>query len=116
MVIDMNDAKRKTLAQLKAFLDGSAAVDFRPAGDDLERYAHITAVLRRFGYGGLGRADKGLVRRYLMHTTGCSRAQLARLVKRAANGATSGRRNSSCECIGVTQAGVDSRRVRKTAP
>jgi len=39
MVIDMNDAKLKTLAQLRAFLDGSAGVDFRPAGDDLARYA-----------------------------------------------------------------------------
>jgi transposase InsO family protein len=87
MVIDMNDAQLKTLAQLKAFLDGSAAVDFRPAGDDLARYAHITAVLGRFGYGRLRRTDKGLVRSYLAHTTGYSRAQLARLVKRAAKGA-----------------------------
>ena len=82
----MNDAKLKTLAQLKAFLDGSAVVDFRPAGDDLARYAQITAVLGRFGYGGLKRTDKGLVRRYLMHTTSYLRAQLARLVKRAAKG------------------------------
>ena len=66
MVIDMNDAKLTTLAQLKAFLDGSAVVDFGPAGDDLARYAHITAVLARFGYRGLRRTDRGLVRRYLM--------------------------------------------------
>ena len=87
MVIDMNDAKLTTLAQLEAFLDGSAVVDFGPAGDDLARYAHITGVLARFGYRGLRRTDRGLVRRYLMHTTGYSRAQLARLVKRAAKGA-----------------------------
>ena len=86
MVIDMNDAKLKTLAQVKAFLEGSAVVDFQSAGDDLARYAHISSVLGRFGYGGLKRTDKGLVRRYLMHTTGYSRAQLARLVKRAAKG------------------------------
>ena len=82
----MNDAKLKTLAQVKAFLEGSAVVDFQSAGDDLARYAHISSVLGRFGYGGLKRTDKGLVRRYLMHTTGYSRAQLARLVKRAAKG------------------------------
>lgn len=45
------------------------------------------AVLGRFGYGRLRRTDKELVRRYLMHTTGYSRAQLVRLVKRAAKGA-----------------------------
>jgi len=43
IVIDMNDAKLKTVARLKAFLDGSAAVDLGPAEDDLARYAHITA-------------------------------------------------------------------------
>ena len=43
MVIDMNDAKLKTLAQLQAFLHGSAGVEFRPTGDDLARYAHIRA-------------------------------------------------------------------------
>ena len=83
----MNDAKLKTLAQLKAFLDGSAGVAFQPAGDDRARYEHIAAVLRRFGYRGLGRADKGLVRRYLAHTTGYSRAQVTRLLKRALKGA-----------------------------
>jgi hypothetical protein len=87
MVIDMNDAKLKTLAQLKAFLDGSAGVAFQPAGDDRARYEHIGAVLRRFGYRGLGRADKGLVRGHLAHTTGYSRAQVTRLLKRALKGA-----------------------------
>jgi transposase InsO family protein len=87
MVIDMNDAKLKTLAQLRAFLDGSAGVAFQPAGDDRARYEHIAAVLRRFGYRGLGRADKGLVRRYLAHTTGYSRAQVTRLLKRGLKGA-----------------------------
>lgn len=87
MVIDMNDAKLKTLAQLQAFLDGSAGVAFQPAADDRARYEHIAAVLCRFGYRGLGRTDKGLVRRYLAHTTGYSRAQLTRLLKRALKGA-----------------------------
>ena len=44
--------------------------------------AHIGKVLRRFSYWKLGRADKGLVRRYLERTTGLSRAQLTRLVGR----------------------------------
>ena len=86
MVIDMNDAKLKTLAQVKVFLDGSTEVDFRSAGDDLARYAHVAAVLGRLGYARLRRADKGLVLRYLRHTTGYSRQQLARLVERALTG------------------------------
>ena len=87
MVIDMNDAKLKTLGQVKAFLDGSGGVEFGPVGDDQARYAHIGAVLRRFDYGRLRRPDKGLVRRYLAHTTGYSRAQVTRLVERVLAGA-----------------------------
>lgn len=33
MVIDMNDEQLDTLAQLRAFLDGTAAVDFAVAAD-----------------------------------------------------------------------------------
>jgi transposase InsO family protein len=83
----MNEAKLETLAQLKAFLESSAGVEFRPVGDDSRRYEHIGALLRRFGYGRLRRAEKGLVRRYLVHTTGYSRAQVARLIQRALRGA-----------------------------
>ena len=65
MVIDMNDTKLRTLAQVRAFLEGSAGVEFQPTGDDRTGYEHIGAVLRRFGYRALGRADKGLVRRFI---------------------------------------------------
>lgn len=81
MVIDMNDAQLKTLDQIREFLAGTAAVAFKPAGDDAARYRFITAVLSRFGYSRLGRPDKGLLRSYLMRTTGYSRAQVARLVR-----------------------------------
>jgi hypothetical protein len=74
-VIDMNYAKLKTLVQLKAFLEGGAAIEFRPVGDDLACYEHVGAVRRRFGYGRLRCPDKRLVRRYLAHATGYSRAQ-----------------------------------------
>ncbi len=43
-------------------------------------------VLRRFGYGRLGKADKGLILRYLERTTGYSRQQITRLVKRGQSG------------------------------
>ena len=58
-------------------------VEFRRCGKDEDRYRHIERVLRRFGYARLKRADKGLVVRYLMRTTGYSRPQLVRLIKRA---------------------------------
>ncbi len=87
MVIDMNDAKLKTLAQLQAFLQGSAGIEFQPAGDDQARYRHIGAVLGRFGYRRLRRPGKGLVRRYLRQTTGYSRQQLTRLIERTLAGA-----------------------------
>lgn len=82
MVIDMNETKLATLAQLGAFVAGTAAVVFQPKLGDDGRYQHISGVLRRFRYRTLKRADKGVVLRYLAHTTGYSRQQLTRLVKR----------------------------------
>ncbi|MBS3916082.1 MAG: hypothetical protein KGZ31_00140, partial [Sulfuritalea sp.] len=64
---------------MRRFLEGTAKVEFQGCGKDEDRYRHIAAVLRRFGYGALGRANKGLVIRYLMRTTGYSRQQLTRL-------------------------------------
>jgi transposase InsO family protein len=77
----MNDAQLKTLDQIREFLAGTAGVGFSPAGDDAARYRFIAAVLSRFAYSRLGRPDKGLLRAYLMRTTGYSRAQVARLVR-----------------------------------
>ena len=80
MVIDMNDEQLHTLAQLRAFLDGTAAVDFAVAAE--ARYDFIARTVRRFGYGRLKRADKGVVLRFLERVSGYSRQQLTRLVKR----------------------------------
>ena len=80
MVIDMNDEQLHTLAELQAFLDGTVAVDFAVAAD--ERYDFIARTVRRFGYGRLKRADKGVVLRFLERVSGYSRQQLTRLVKR----------------------------------
>ena len=81
MVIDMNDKQLATLAQLRAFLDGTTAVDFAVAA--AERYAFIARTLQRFGYRRLPRASKGVVLRFLERVSGYSRQQLTRLVKRA---------------------------------
>jgi transposase InsO family protein len=86
MVIDMSEQKLVTLSQLRQFLDGTQEVEFRGCGKDPDRYRHIEGVLRRFGYARRKRADKGLLMRYLMRTTGYSRQQLVRLIKRAPAG------------------------------
>ena len=87
MVIDMKEDRLVTLPQLRQFVEGTTEVEFRRCGKDEDRYLHIEGVLRRFGYARLKRADKGLVVRYLMRTTGYSRPQLVRLIKRARAGA-----------------------------
>ncbi len=87
MVIDMNEDRLVTLSQLQQFVEGTTEVEFRRCGKDEGCYRHIEGVRRRFGYARLKRADKGLVVRYLMRTTGYSRAQLVRLIKRARGGA-----------------------------
>jgi transposase InsO family protein len=81
MVIEMNDSQLTTLEQIQAFLAGTAAVVFAAPADDAARYRFIARVLTRFGYRRLRRADKGLIRHYLMRTTGYSRAQVARLLR-----------------------------------
>ncbi len=82
----MNEDRLVTLPQLRQFVEGTTEVEFRRCGKDEDRYRHIEGVLRRFGYARLKRADKGLVVRYLMRTTGYSRPQLVRLIKRARAG------------------------------
>ena len=80
MVIDMNDEQLQTLAQLRAFLDGTMEVDFAvPAA---ERYGFIARTVRRFGYGRLKRAEKAVLLRFLERVSGYSRQQISRLVKR----------------------------------
>ena len=81
MVIDMNEERLHTVAQLQAFLDGTIAVEFAVAG--AERYDFITRTVRRFGYRRLRRADKAVLLRFVERVSGYSRQQVSRLVKRA---------------------------------
>ena len=66
MVIDMKEQKLNTVAQLRAFLEGTEAVQFEAFGEgDSARYAFIEAVVKRLRYQRLKRSDKGVVMRYL---------------------------------------------------
>ena len=95
MVIDMNEQQLNTVAQLRAFLNGTQEVQFEPRGEDTKRYVFITAVVKRLRYRRLVRADKGVVLRYLERTVGYSRQHLTRLVRRALRGEVLAKRYTS---------------------
>lgn len=80
MVIDMNDTKLVTLEQLRGFLAGAADLGLTAVADSAARYGLIKGALKRFKYPLLGKADRGVVRRYLLRVTGYSRPQLTRLI------------------------------------
>lgn len=83
MVIDMEETRLQTLAQVKAFLDGTQDVAFLIP--KAERHRFIERVLKRFGYAPHGRADKGVLLRYIERMTGLSRQQVTRLVRQYLN-------------------------------
>ena len=82
MVIDINEAQVRTLQQVREVLAGTQALYLRPIGDEPERYAWIEAVLKRFDYRQLKRADRGALLAYLQRLSSYSRAQVTRLVAR----------------------------------
>ncbi len=79
MVTYMNDTKIRTLDDVRAFLAGSAAMEFSITDKD-ERYRWIEQTLRRFNYRTRGRAERGVLLRYLERVSGYSRQTLTRLV------------------------------------
>jgi hypothetical protein len=84
MVINMDETKLRTIAQLQEFLDATPEVSFTgTAGDgDAQRYEHISRVLRRFDYSQRNKRERGVVLAYLRRTSGYSRTQITRLVAR----------------------------------
>lgn len=81
MVINMDEFALRTIEQIEQFLAGRAQVALTAHGGDLERYAHIRRVLKRFDYPRCNKYDRGVLLHYLQHTSGYSRAQVTRLVK-----------------------------------
>ena len=76
----MNDERLKTIEEVKQFLAGSETLEF--GGVSVEgRYQWIQAVLVRFKYYQLKRAEKGVIRRYIEKVRGYSRAQVSRLIQ-----------------------------------
>ena len=77
----MNDSHIQTLEQVRQFLSGVAVMEIAIPSKS-EGYGWIQGTLVRFQYLTLGKADRGLIRRYLQHISGYSRAQVARLISK----------------------------------
>ena len=77
MVINMDEAKLRTVAQLQEFLNATQEIRFTgaPGESDQQRYEHISRVLKRLAYPGLGKVERGVVLAYLRCTSGYSRSQ-----------------------------------------
>ena len=75
----MDDGQLQTVEQVRQFLEGSEAVEFRGLTAK-EKYYWIEEVLIRFRYHRLKRSEKGVIRRYVQKVTGYSRSQVSRLI------------------------------------
>lgn len=79
MIVTLKTQGLQSLQQIRAFLDGSQPLGFA-APDRQSAYGFIEEQLRRFAYLRQGRAERGLLQRYLQKVTGLSRAQMTRLI------------------------------------
>lgn len=79
MIVTLKTQGLQTLKQIRAFLEGSQPIDF-DAPQREHAYDFIGQTLRHFGYVRLGKANKGLLKRYLCKVTGISRSQMTRLI------------------------------------
>lgn len=79
MIVTMQTHGLQTLGQIRSFLEGNQLLNFEPP-QRKAAYEFVSQTLQRFDYARLGRADKGLIRRYLCKLSGLSRAQVTRLI------------------------------------
>ncbi len=79
--IRMDDAEKLSLERIGRFLEASEEIEFA-AVDRRQLYEWVEQVLVSQEYARLGRAERGLVRRYIEKMTGLSRAQVTRLIAR----------------------------------
>ena len=79
MIVTLNTQSLVSLDEVRAFLEGNAVVGFSSL-PDADRYPWLERTLRQFRYPTLTRADKGLLRAFVLKVTSYSRAQLTRLI------------------------------------
>jgi transposase InsO family protein len=80
LIVSVQTAQKVSLEQIRAFLEASDEVQFQ-AENRQEVYTWVERTLREQDWDALGRASRGLVRRYLAKMTGLSRAQITRLIQ-----------------------------------
>jgi len=80
MVIDMNESRLATIEQIREFLAGTADVAFSIPADESTLRAFVAAVLKRFRYFSLTKAQRGVLYAYMRRLTGHSRQHLSRLI------------------------------------
>ncbi len=78
----MNDTPIKTLEHVRQFLNGLGAMEFRLEAK-AARYTWIQAMLLRFRYPQLRKAEKGLLLDFLQKVSGYSRIQVKRLIQQS---------------------------------
>ena len=76
----MQNTSKLNLQQIQQFLHSSEEIRFKGKGR-AEIYTWVARTLRQHGYSRQNRADKGLLRQYLVKMTGLSRAQITRLIQ-----------------------------------
>jgi len=76
----MNDNRIKTIGQVRQFLDGTADVEFA-IDTKAKRYEWIEETCVRFRYLELGKAEKGLLLKFLGKVSGYSHVQVKRFVR-----------------------------------
>lgn len=84
MTLTMDDSRLKTIADIRRFLLGAAALKLK-AISRAEKYAWMNRTLARFKYGRLRKKDKTVVKSYMLRITGFCDAQLTRLIARHRN-------------------------------
>jgi len=81
-LIQMDERKIKTVADISALLAGTDHADLRLQGSKDDIYAWVERTLNRLRYGRLCKKEKGLVLRYLIQLSGYSRQQVTRFIAR----------------------------------
>jgi transposase InsO family protein len=79
--VSVHQAEHLSLESIRSFLSGSDEIRFESQSRQ-QRYAWIEQLLVQQQYATLGKAARGLVRRYIEKMTGLSRAQTTRLIAR----------------------------------
>ena len=80
MIVTLQTRRLRGMGRVRAFVEGNESVDHEHR-DRKSAYAFVGDQLRRLGYKGLGKRDKGTVRRFLAKTTGLSEVRVDRLIR-----------------------------------